>query len=209
MTEREPPFPVAGVIPSAGASRRMGRPKALLELDGRSFVRWSVAALREGGCASVTVVVAAGDRTVAAEAGRAGARVLVNAEPGEGPITSLRLAVAELPGPVAAIAYLPVDHPLVRPDTVAHLLAEAAEAGAALTLPVYGAKRGHPAIFARAVFAELLDPSLEGGARTVVHRHLGRARIVAVDDPGVVTDIDTPDAYAAALESRISDARTR
>jgi molybdenum cofactor cytidylyltransferase len=60
-------------------------------------------------------------------------------------------------------------------------------------------KRGHPAVFGAALFAELADPSLEGGARTVVHRHLDRALLVDVEDAGVLTDIDTPEAYAAAL----------
>jgi CTP:molybdopterin cytidylyltransferase MocA len=46
---------------------------------------------------------------------------------------------------------------------------------------------------------ELLDPELEGGAKTVVHRHLDSARIVEVDDEGVVIDIDTPEAYHSVL----------
>lgn len=189
---------IAGVVPAAGASARMGRPKALLDLGGRSFVHRVVGSLADGGCDPVLVVVARGDDAVAAEARAAGARALVNPDPGEGPVTSLRLALAHLDAGVDAIAYLPVDHPLVTPATVALLLAEARAAGAPLTLPMRGARRGHPAIFGRALFAELADPGLAGGARTVVHRHLAEARLVAVDDPGVIADIDTPEAYAAA-----------
>jgi len=174
----------------------MGRPKALLPVEGRTFVQRTVGALREGGCAPVFVVVAAGDRRLAAEAEGAGARVLVNADPGEGPITSLRLALAELDASVPGMAYLPVDHPMVRADTVARLLDAARTGGALLTLPTHRGKRGHPAIFSTALFAELADPTLVGGARTVVHRHLARAQRLEVDDPGVLVDIDTPDAYA-------------
>jgi molybdenum cofactor cytidylyltransferase len=152
----------------------------------------------------VLVVVPEGDpqltERLADTAERAGGRVLLNADPGEGPITSLRLAIRELDDSVAGLAYLPVDHPLVRPDTVAALLAAArGEAVAALTLPTHRGKRGHPAVFGRALFADLADPALEGGARAVVHRHLERARLVEVDDAGVVIDIDTPEAYAAAV----------
>lgn len=197
----------AGVIPSAGASVRMGRPKGLLPIEGRSFLRRTVSALEEGGCEPVLVVVAEGEGDLADEAARAGARVLTNPEPGEGPITSLRLAIDELSGSVGGLAYLPVDHPLVRPATVARLLGAARSSGALLTLPTHGGERGHPAFFSAALFTELRDPSLEGGARTVVHRHLPEALLVEVDDPGVLTDIDTPDAYASALQARGEEAR--
>lgn len=186
----------AGVIPSAGTSARMGRPKGLLPLGGESFLRRTVGALRDGGCAPVLVVVADGQPELAAEAEAAGARVLVNPDPGEGPITSLRVALAALGGSVPGFAYLPVDHPMVAADTVARLLAAARGAHAALTVPLYRGERGHPAVFGAELFAELADPALVGGARTVVHRHLDRATKVEVDDRGVLVDIDTPDAYA-------------
>jgi CTP:molybdopterin cytidylyltransferase MocA len=185
----------AGVIPSAGASVRMGLPKGLLPVRGESFLRRTVGALRAGGCAPVLVVVAEGEHGLAAEAEAAGARVLVNPHPGEGPITSLRLALAALGESVAGLAYLPVDHPMVRAETVARLLDAARAVRASLTVPTHAGKRGHPAIFGAALFPELADPGLVGGARTVVHRHLERALKLEVDDPGVLVDIDTPDAY--------------
>lgn len=194
----------AGVVPNAGASVRMGRPKALLRVEGRTFLERTVGALRGGGCDPVYVVVAEGDADAAREAAAAGARVIDNPDPGEGPITSLRLALAaleELDGPVAGLAYLPVDHPLVRAETVRVLLTAAWEAEAPLALPVHEGERGHPAVFGSALFAELSDPELEGGARTVTHRHLGDALLVEVDDPGVLTDIDTPEVYEEAVGS--------
>ncbi|NIQ60123.1 MAG: NTP transferase domain-containing protein, partial [Gammaproteobacteria bacterium] len=91
------------------------------------------------------------------------------------------------------------DHALVEARHVTELLAAAFEADAPLALPVYGDERGHPAFFRRELFDELLDPALEGGARTVVHRHLEGARLVAMNDPAVVMDIDTPEDYVDAL----------
>ena len=177
----------------------MGRPKALLRVNGETFMALTVRALRVGGCEPVLVVVADGEHALAAEAEAAGARVLTNPVPGEGPITSLRLALAALGDSVAGFAYLPVDHPMVRADTVATLLKTARAAGASLTVPTHDGKRGHPAIFGATLFGELADPALEGGARTVVHRHLPRAVLVEVADAGVLTDIDTPEAYEAAV----------
>jgi CTP:molybdopterin cytidylyltransferase MocA len=195
--------PYAGVVPGSGASTRMGRGKGLLEVEGRSFVRRTVQALAEGGCDPVIVVVAEGDEELAAEAGAAGAVVLVNPDPGDGPITSLRIALAALDASVGGVAYLPVDHPMVRADTVALLLEAARAQGTTLTIPLHEGKRGHPALFGKALFVELLDPDLEGGAKTVVHRHLSGARLVEVDDVGVVIDVDTREQYEAVVTGEL------
>lgn len=204
-----PPWRLVGVVPAAGASRRMGRSKALLELEGDRFVERVVRALADGGCDPVVVTVAPDDDRVATLAAAAGADVVVNPDPGDGPLTSLRVVLrtrASEPD-VAGVVYLPVDHPLVSPDVVRTLIGRWMEAGPgrdapppALALPLHEGERGHPALFGRALFDELLDPALEGGARTVVHRHLDRALLVDVDDAGVLADIDTPEAYRAVVE---------
>jgi CTP:molybdopterin cytidylyltransferase MocA len=175
----------------------MGRPKALLDAGGRSFVSAVVGALVGGGCAPVVVVTGVGQREVRRRAEGAGALVLENPDPGEGPITSLRLALAVLDPDVDAVAVLPVDHPAVRAESVSALLDAAAAGDAPLILPTREGRRGHPAVFHRRLWPELLDPCLEGGARAVVHRHLGAAILLELDDPGVLADIDTPESYRA------------
>ncbi len=189
---------VVGVVPASGASSRMGTPKGLLRLDGRTFMRRAVEALAAGGCERVVVVVRTGDEATAVEARAAGAEVLENPDPGDGPITSLRLALGRLPGNVQWVVWLPLDHPKVRAGTVRALIEVKPPV---LALPVHRGERGHPAVFGRAVFAELLDPDVSGGARTVVHRHLdaGTALLLETDDPGVLVDVDTPEEYEALL----------
>jgi CTP:molybdopterin cytidylyltransferase MocA len=125
---------------------------------------------------------------------------LVNHDPGEGPITSLRLALRELTSQLDGIIYLPVDHPLVQVDTIQQLVAAAKESSAPLVIPTYLGNRGHPSFFRANLFTELNDPTLDGGARTVVHRHLSEATLIPVNDSGVLADIDTPESYECALQ---------
>lgn len=178
----------------------MGRPKGLLRLGEASFAQRVIRALRDGGCRPVVVVVDEGDVELVEHLAGEDATVLTNPDPGEGPITSLRLALRQLKGRVDAVVYLPLDHALVEAEHVSALLEAAREADAALALPVHEGKRGHPAYFSRLLFDELLDPVLEGGARTVVHRHLDGACLLDTDDPAVVADIDTPEAYREAVQ---------
>ena len=188
----------------------MGTAKAAMQLDGRTFVQRVVDALREGGCVEVIVVVPHHDAAVTAAARETGACVVMNPDPGEGPITSMRLAIEQLDEDVDAIAWLPVDYPLVDGAIVRHLRTSMSARSATLALPVHEyfvdgvrhEKRGHPAVFARALFSELADPDLDGGARRVVHRHLADAALATVRDPRVVTDIDTPSDYDAVQAGR-------
>ncbi len=183
--------PIDGIVLAAGRSLRMGAPKAELELDGRTFLRRAVDALREGGCRSVVVVV--GERRDAAGPPEDGVVYTLNPDPGSQQVASLRIGLRALPADAAAAAVLPVDIPAVRPDTVRRLLEAFAAGGALAVRPVAGGRPGHPTLFARALFRELSAPGLPRGAESVLEAHPGRIRDVPVDDPGILLDVNTPD----------------
>lgn len=148
-----------------------------------------------GGCDPVVVVAREADGAVAREAEAAGAVVAANPDPGEGPISSIRLALAGWGAAMDGCAICPVDHPLVTAATVRSLAASFEQGSADIVLPTWRGRRGHPALFNRRVFPELLDPALPEGARTVVRRRPSRVRECPVEDAGVVADIDTPAEY--------------
>lgn len=181
---------VAGLVLAAGRSSRMGEPKPLLELDGRTFLQATIEALRQGGCDTVTAVVASPEAAEAARA--AGGRVAEGRPDGE-QIDSLRSGLDALGPGVEAAAVLPVDHPRVRAATVEALLSAWRSDPEAVIRPVHEGEPGHPTVFPRRLWDALRDPSLEHGARSVVEST--RVVDVPVDDPGVLVDIDTPEAY--------------
>jgi molybdenum cofactor cytidylyltransferase len=176
----------------------MGRSKALLAPAGRSFLSRVTDALLKGGCDPVMVVVRDEAGGEATEARALGLQRVVNPDPSEGPITSLRAGLAALPADVTGCAWCPVDFPLVRSDTVAALLLSFAGAPDCIVVPSHGGRRGHPVVFPRPLFPRLAEPGLAEGARTVVREHPHRVT-VAVDDPGILTDVDTPEDYRAAF----------
>lgn len=184
-----------GIILAAGRSRRMGTSKSMLGVDDKTFIASAVQALRDGGCRDVVAVIGADAGEAGTAASQAGARVVVNPAEDSEQIDSLRLALRNLsPGAEAAVV-LPVDHPLVTSDTVARVL----EAWTASRPPIarasHGGTAGHPTLFAASLFDELLEGDVPEGARSVIAAHAADVLDVAVDDPGVVADIDTPDDY--------------
>jgi molybdenum cofactor cytidylyltransferase len=197
MVVRDSGDALAVVIPAAGRSSRMGRPKALLDPGGVTFLERVVGANRDAGCGIVIVAVRDRDDPIAERAGALGAYVAISEDPDQGPIESLRAGLRALPDHVGRCLLHPVDHPLVRPETISMLAGEAdADAKASIVLPLHRGRAGHPVLFKRAVFPELLDRTLAGGARTVVRRNAGRVLAVDVQDPGVLANLDTPEELA-------------
>ena len=91
-----------------------------------------------------------------------------------------------------------VDVPLLRPETVARLVARAGQSSAPVLRVVHGGRHGHPVIFRRVVFQALRTADPEIGAKAILRAHM--IEDVEVDDPGVLRDVDTPDDFAR-LES--------
>lgn len=186
---------VVGIVPAAGLSTRMGRSKPLLDADGRSFLDRVVGALAGGGCDPVTVVVRDDDGPEAKLGRKAGAEILVNPDPSDGPVSSLREALRSLDPGVEGCAFCPADHPRIDPGTVDRLRRVFLESDAPVVVPRHDSRRGHPVFFRSILFPEFLEEHLPEGARTVIRRHADEVLEVDVDDSGVLVDIDTPGEY--------------
>lgn len=198
---------IVGVVLAAGASTRMGRPKALLP-TGRAdetFVRRLVTTLYDGGLQDVVVVTRpdlALDRAFAGM--RRPPRVVENANPEDGQLSSLvaALSTADRPG-VAAVLVTTVDQPFVSPATVAALLDAYSRADARIVRPVWDGRHGHPVIFERSLFDELRRADRAVGAQAVVRAHAASILDVQVDDEGAFIDIDTPADYERVVGTSV------
>ena len=193
------PIMVVGIILAAGASSRMGRPKALLPIGQDLFVTRVCRTLRDAGVDDLVVVAGPEHEAIADALAAAGlpARVVENRRRDEGQLSSVLagLAVADRPGVDAVLVHL-VDAPLVRPETARAVLDAYFRTHAPVVRPAVGGRHGHPVLFARSVFDQLrrADPGV--GARGVVQAHAADVCNVPVDDEGACRDIDTPEDYA-------------
>jgi len=189
---------VVGIVLAAGASLRMGRPKALLPFGAETFVSRVCTVLAGGGVDDIVVVAGPEAAEVEGALAHAGLRVRVveNTCRDEGQLTSLRagLAVADRPGVDGVLVHL-VDAPLVATATVRAVLEAFRRTRAPVVRPLCGGRHGHPVVFGRATFDELRTADAADGAKPVVRAHAADAIDVRVDDPGAIQDIDTPEDY--------------
>jgi nicotine blue oxidoreductase len=160
------------VILAAGRGARMGGPKALLTLDGETFLARVARLLRRPGVERVTAVVGhEADRVQREAALSPDVAVIVNSRYADGMLTSILagLDAAEAAGADAVLVH-PVDHPLIDPATVDAVVA-ALQKGAGIAVPSHDHRRGHPAGFARAAWDAIRTAPPEEGARGVLARH--------------------------------------
>lgn len=196
---------IAATILSAGRSTRMGHPKALLLYRGRTFLQGILDAAEAAGLRRILAVGADANEILRGHDLR-GVSVVTNTQMDAGPIGSIRAAIREIiDDPVEAVVVWPVDLPHVSLNTIERLKDAFARTGGPIVVPVYEGLRGHPAIFGRDVFDELLDEGLSDGAKTVVNQSSSRVIEVPVEDPAVVSDLNTPEEYEELL--RLEDRR--
>jgi molybdenum cofactor cytidylyltransferase len=187
------------IVPAAGSSRRMGRPKLLLPFGDSTVAQALLASLRRAGVERIVVVIAPGDQALWSSVRAAGVEVAVNERPERGMLSSILTGLEALGGPAALAAagepilVTPADLPAIDPATVRALIATLERGGALLAVPTYLGRRGHPLAVASELATEIaaLDPAI--GLRQLLERH--PVTELAVDDRGVVADIDTPADY--------------
>lgn len=186
------------VVLAAGASTRMGRPKALLDIGGRT----ALDRVLDTAAGMGKAVVVLGSEADAVEKGCSLARAAVvrNADWAAGMTSSVQAGVRALPRDAEGFFVWPVDLPFVRAETLEEMASRfwilRQNRREPIVIPRAG-RRGHPVLFDRAYGAEVLALKAGEAPRAVVERHAGQVEEVAAGEE-TVRDLDTPEDYARA-----------
>ena len=184
----------AGLILAAGESSRMGSPKALLEFRGETFLDRLIRCF-SAYCSPVIVVLGHEPEVIRAGVRSGSAVFVLNPDYSRGQFSSMQCGLRAVPDDAEGIVFTPVDHPNIEPATVQQLMATRAR----IAIPQYLGRHGHPVLFNRALIPEFLALDPDAQARQVLHGHASEIRYLDVADPGILEDIDDPDAYHRLL----------
>jgi len=175
---------------AAGAGRRFGRPKALVEVAGERLVDRAVRILREGGCDPRYVVAGAAPLVVP------DATVVDNPAWSTGMGSSLQLGLSALPREADAVLISLVDQPGIGTDVVRRLV-EAAAGGAEVVVATYAGQRRNPVVLARRWWDEAARLAVaDTGARALLEARPEVVTAVECSDIGDASDIDRPEDLA-------------
>lgn len=188
---------IAAVLLAAGRASRMGSNKLIAELDGEPIVRRTVRAVLASRARPVVVVT--GHEADAVRAALTGLAVTFvhNPDFAEGMSTSLRAGVAAAGAVDAALICLG-DMPRLEPRHLDAVI-DAYRTGDPdeIIVPTCDRKRGNPVLWPRSYFPEIAELTGDVGARALIDRHPEQVRLLAIDDPAILVDVDTPAALAA------------
>lgn len=171
----------------------MGYPKPLLKVGDETFVAHLAAAMLKV-VARLTVVVGAhADIVRPAIPTDPRISVVVNPEWARGQLSSIKTGIRALPTDSSATLIHLTDHPTVKAETFAAVSDAYRQSRKPIVIARYDGRRGHPVLFDRSLFDELIAAPEDQGARVVVNADASRVVYVDVDDPGILLDLDTPE----------------
>ncbi|NOY76267.1 MAG: nucleotidyltransferase family protein [Calditrichaeota bacterium] len=187
---------IPAILLSAGDSRRMGVPKALLKLpNGQTFLEAIAERLRAGGFSPILLILGHDAPVIRPFVPEAIAEVLVNLHPENGQLSSFQMGIRHLPENVPGCLMALIDHPLIAPETYRKMAVHIRLQPENITVPSKDFKKGHPTYFPARFFEEILATPLEKGARQILKNHPEAVDYVLVEDDGIFVDFDTPEAY--------------
>jgi molybdenum cofactor cytidylyltransferase len=190
--------PVAGIILAAGVSRRLGRPKQLLEWRGEPLIRHVVKAAVEAGLQPLRIVTGAGAQDVESALQGLPGKIVYNARWESGQATSVIAGLESLPAACGAAVFLLADQPQVPATLLRSLVACHAQTLAPLVAPMVDGRRANPVLFDRRTFGDLRKLEGDTGGRPLFARY--RAEWLPWHDVNILLDVDSEQDYQRLLE---------
>lgn len=186
---------IHAILLAAGESRRMGRPKALLPYQRDTFLGHIVSVLKTSAVDGITVVLGAHAEVIRSSVDLQGINIVINPDFTQGQLSSLIAALQDLPEDTDAVLLCLVDNPFLTNEIVSMIITQYLESRSSIIVPVFEGKRGHPTLFSKRVFPDLMNTPLDQGARSVLHSRRDEVLELAVPDSGILIRIDTPEDY--------------
>ena len=190
---------IPAIVPAAGKSRRMGRPKPLLPFDGQPLIGRVVSALRLGGASPVLVVTppaqAAEGPPIAEAARQAGAAVITPAHWPAEMRESAEIAIEQLgrDGPPSGFILAPGDSPGITPEIVGRLLERSAQAPGSIVIPRAAGRRTHPIVLPWDLARQIPILPRHQGINALMTAHPERVIEIEVPHPELADELNTPE----------------
>jgi len=201
---------VSNIILAGGASARMGRPKALLDFDGRSCLALVLSACLESVSSETILVLGVDEAPIrAALSGMrfngsgvpASLRVVVNGHPERGQTSSLKTGLEGIAGDADGFLVLPIDYPLITGSDLDALILrfEGRQRRRSIFIAAHEGERGHPVLFAASHRGAILELGDDEPLNEYVRVREGETEVVPMPGDGVVLSMNTPEQYEHLL----------
>lgn len=184
------------VILAAGASRRLGEPKQLLEYNGEVLLIHVITEALNSNASPVIVILGSNADSISKIIDKKNVDIVENKEWVEGMASSVRLGLTTLnekrPG-ADAVIFTVCDQPYVSSSILNELISTYHKTGKQIVACNYGDSTGPPSLFDKSLFPELMQLKGDAGAKKIIPHHINEVAIVQF--PEGKFDIDTREDY--------------
>ena len=190
------------MILAAGASARLGKPKQLLQYNGKSLLQHVLSEAISSYASPVIVVLGANSDLISKEIDKTKVYIIENTDWEEGMASSVRIGLSTLSEIFPsgdAVIFMVCDQPYVSASLLNDLINTQVETGKLIVTCNYGDAIGPPALFHQSLFPELMQLKGDAGARKIIQQHSNEVATVLFTEGKI--DIDTNDDYEALKNS--------
>lgn len=191
---------IHAIVPAAGHSRRMGQPKLLMEIGGKTLIGRLLRKLNRPAIASISVLVRANDQELQEEVSAGGAEAIIPDHDPEEMRVSVELLIKHLresksPAENDGWLLIPADHPIVEPIVLERLVTNWLLSPEKITVPIHKGRRGHPTIFPWSLADQLEQIPQDQGLNWLLRNGETNIEEIECEEPSVLWDIDTPEEF--------------
>lgn len=186
---------ISAIVLAAGESTRMGFPKLLLPIKGKSLLQHVIDNALQSKVGEVIVVLGAEATKLRREIKQSQVQIIENASYKEGLSTSLKAGLQAVSPQAQAVLILLGDQPLISHDIIDALIDKYEESGSIMVAPVYKGKRGNPVLFDSSLIPELSRVTGDKGGREIIEKHPAQLATVDFESTITGTDIDSWEDY--------------
>ncbi len=182
---------ISVIVLAAGEATRMGFPKLLLQIKGKSLLQHVIDNALQSKVSEVIVVLGAEATKLRREIKQSQVQIIENASYKEGLSTSLKVGLQAISPQAQAVLVLLGDQLLVSHAIIDTLIDKYEESGSIMVAPVYNGKRGNPVLFDRSLIPDLIKVTGDKGGREIIEKHIAQLATVDFKSAIIGSDIDS------------------
>ncbi|MCD6514101.1 MAG: nucleotidyltransferase family protein [Candidatus Odinarchaeota archaeon] len=191
---------IIAIILAAGKSERMGRPKLILPIiNGKTIIEHVIECVKSSKVDEVLVILGHEPHNIIPYVQRTNTPFIVNFFYEYGMTSSFKRGIMEIADRADAALLVLGDQPLISTELIDQIIDIYEHTSALIVSPKYKGKKGHPVLFDKKVFTDIINLPWYGIIRTVVHKY--SLQHVTFDwEKSVIIDVDTPEDYRKLVE---------
>ena len=189
------------LILAAGLSSRMRGFKPLMNLGGKPLIHHVIDLFESTNIEEIVTVVGHRSDELIPVVEQTSSRWVINHQYHDGMFSSIQQGVQKFSQSCSAFFLLPVDMPLVRPETIYQLLEVFTQKSSIpVCYPEFMSRKGHPPLLNSSLINEILDYNGQGGMRNLLRKYDHQACVTPVADKYILMDADTEEDFALLKE---------